>query len=338
MHEALFWKKEKREGVEGIVCDLCARKCFIPEGKTGFCAVRKNEGGKLYTLTYGKIVALHTDPIEKKPLFHFYPGSTALSYSTFGCNWRCKYCCNWDISQRYGEGEVEEVEPEKVVEAAERNGCEIISHTYTEPTIFFEFALDVARISNEKGMKNTFVTNGYMEEEPLRKISKYLDAVTVDFKASGNEEFLRKYASVPSVTPIFNFIEKAKKLGIHVEVTDLIVPGIGDDLESFKKLVEWLVKLDDEIPFHVLRFFPNFEMMDIPPTPISTIQKFVKIAKEMGLRYVYGGNVADPKLESTFCPKCGEMLIERYGFFVRKKIEKPFCPKCKEKINIVLGE
>ena len=326
----MFWEKSEK----GIVCGLCARKCIIPEEERGFCGIRVNKEGKLYTLSYGKVVATNVDPIEKKPLFHFHPGALAYSYSTFGCNWRCKFCCNYDISQYHLR--VEERKPEEIVEGAEREGCKIISHTYTEPTIFYEFALDVAKMAKKRGMKNTFVTNGYMEEEPLKAISKYLDAVTVDFKASGSEKFLRKYCSVPSAEPVFRFIERALELGIHVEVTDLIVPEIGDDVESFKKLVKWLVELNDEVPFHVLRFFPNFKMLDVPPTPIEEVEEFVKKAKKLGLKYVYVGNVVGSEFENTYCPKCGELLIERRGFFVIQKIDEPFCPKCGEEINIIL--
>ncbi len=222
----MFWHKEKK----GIRCELCARRCFIQEGYRGFCMVRKNEKGKLISLNYGRVVALNVDPVEKKPLYHFHPGSYALSYACAGCNWACAYCCNWEISHvKNPEDFGEKYEPEKIVEIAKENEIGIISHTYTEPTIFYEFAFEVAKIAHKNGIKNTFVTNGYITEKPLRKISRFLDAATVDFKASGDEKFMRQYASVPSVKPIFDTLKLMKELDIHIEITDLIVPRIGDD-------------------------------------------------------------------------------------------------------------
>jgi pyruvate formate lyase activating enzyme len=333
--KALFWHKEKKGKMVGIKCDLCARKCFIVEGKKGFCRVRKNEGNQLFSLNYGKIVAMNIDPIEKKPLYHFYPGSFALSYACAGCNWACLYCCNWEISR------VDELvnlgtpyNANQIVNMAEKENLKIISHTYTEPTVFFEFAYEVAKLAHKKGMKNTFVTNGYITEKPLKKISKFLDAATIDFKASGDEDFLKKYASVPTPEPIFKTLELMKKLGIHVEITNLIVPKIGDKKDKFKELVNWVLdKLGPNTPLHIIRFFPNYKMANLSPTPISKLEEFALEAKKLGLNYVYVGNVPGHKWENTYCPNCGELLIERFGFEVKLNLLEPKCPNCGYKLE-----
>ncbi len=332
---AMFWK---REG-EGIRCTLCARNCFILPGKRGFCMVRENRSNKLYSLNYGRVVGLNVDPIEKKPLFHFFPGSIALSYACRGCNWRCQFCCNWLISHD-GLPEIfgDEYEPEEIVKIAEENNCKIISHTYTEPTIYYEFAYEVAKLAHKKGMLNTFVTNGYMNLNPLKKIAKFLDAATVDFKASDDPEFLIKYSSVPSNEPVFEFLKGLKKHKIHIEITNLIVPKIGENLKQFRKLVEWIIEnLGAETPFHILRFHPDYKLIDVPVTPLETLEKFIEEAKKLGLKYVYIGNVPGHEYENTYCPNCGEILIERTGFWVNKvNLDKDRCRKCGEKIHIVV--
>jgi pyruvate formate lyase activating enzyme len=333
--EALFWYKEKFGKDWGIRCELCARKCFITKGNRGFCNVRKNIENKLFSLNYGKVVAINIDPIEKKPLYHFYPGSYALSYACAGCNWACEYCCNFDISHvKSPESLGTNFKPEEIVEMAERENVEIISHTYTEPTIFFEFAYEVAKLAHKKGMKNTFVTNGYITEKPLRKISRFLDAATVDFKASGDEKFLREYASVPSIKPVFQTLKLMKKLKIHVEITNLIVPKIGDRKDKFKELVDWILNnLGPEVPLHIIRFFPNYKMTDFNPTSISTLEEFFEEAKRIGLKYVYIGNVPGHKWENTYCPNCKFLLVERFGFQVKSKLIEDKCPNCGQKLE-----
>ena len=333
--KAFFWHREKCGKNFGIRCDLCARKCFITEGNRGFCNARKNIGNKLFSLNYGKVVAINIDPIEKKPLYHFYPASFALSYACAGCNWACEYCCNFDISHvKSPESLGTSFEPEQVVEMAEKENVEIISHTYTEPTVFFEFAYEVAKLAHKKGMKNTFVTNGYITEKPLRKISKFLDAATVDFKASGDEEFLRKYALVPSIKPVFQTLKLMKELKIHIEITNLIVPKIGEDKDKFKKLVDWILNnLGSEVPLHVIRFFPNYKMSDFDSTQISTLEEFVEDAKEMGLKYVYIGNVLGHKYENTYCPNCKSLLIERFGFQIKSELVEDKSPTCGQKLE-----
>jgi pyruvate formate lyase activating enzyme len=334
-HEAAFWHKEKKGNKIGVRCELCARKCFVTEGNRGFCMVRKNEGNKLFSLNFGKVVATNVDPIEKKPLYHFHPGSFAFSYACAGCNWSCFYCCNWEISHvESPENWGTNYEPEEIVDMAEKENVEIISHTYTEPTVFFEFAFEVAKLAHKNGMKNTFVTNGYITEEPLKKISRFLDAATVDFKASGDGEFLRKYTSVPSPEPIFRTLELMKKLEIHVEITNLIVPKIGDRKDKFKELVNWILNnLGPNTPLHIIRFFPSYKMMNFDSTPISTLEEFAEEAKKMGLNYVYVGNVPSHEWENTYCPNCGKLLVERFGFRAKSNLSESKCPSCGQKLE-----
>ena len=332
-HEAMFWKEENGK----VRCELCARRCLIDKGKVGICGVRMNEKGKLYSLNYGKIVALNFDPIEKKPLYHFYPGSIALSYSCPGCNWKCVYCCNWEISQVEGEVRGRETEPEELVKMAVENEVKIISHTYTEPTVFFEFALDVARLAKKEGLMNTFVTNGYIEEKPLKKIARFLDAVTVDVKASGDEKFLAKYASVPSMEPVKKTLVNMVKLGIHLEITDLVVPDLGDDQRVFTDFITWVKEnLGKDIPIHLIRFFPSYKMLNVKETPVKTLEKLASVAKEIGMEYVYIGNVFGHELENTYCPNCGSLVVKREGFFVESMAKEGRCPKCGLKIKGVM--
>ena len=338
MKEALLWHKENGK----IRCDLCGRRCLIPEGKTGVCLVRKNIKGKLYSLNYGKLVSMNVDPVEKKPLFHFYPGSYALSIASAGCNFMCKFCCNYEISQVFRDKSLEEVVgveylPQDIVDLAIAQDCKSISYTYTEPTVFFEFALDTAKLAHKKRIKNTFVTNGYMTPEAVRMIAPYLDAATVDFKGSGDPKCYRDFSSVPDVKPIYDSLLEMKKQKIHIEITNLIIPKYGDDLEQFRKLVRWVRdNLGKDIPFHILRFFPTYKVLDLPETPLKILEKAYEIAKKEGLEFVYLGNVPGEK-ENTYCPKCGELLIERFGLSATSiNLKGDRCPKCGTKIPIVI--
>jgi pyruvate formate lyase activating enzyme len=333
----MLWQKERN----GVRCELCARRCFIPKGGKGFCLVRVNKDNKLYTLNYGKLIAVNVDPIEKKPLFHFYPGSSALSIASAGCNFRCQFCCNAPISQalvleKSEKVPGEEYSPEDIVELAEKNNCKVISYTYTEPTIFYEFAFRVAKLAHRSNIFNTFVTNGYITPEALKKF-KYLDAATVDFKASGDPEFYKKFMSVPSVEPIYEALKQMRKQRIHIEITNLIVPQIGDNIELCRKLAEWVnYELGPHVPFHVLQFHPDYKLLDLPFTPVSTLEKCIEEVRKAGLRYVYIGNVPGHPDENTYCYNCREPLILREGFFVRKiNLVKDRCPKCGFKIDIV---
>mgnify|MGYP001104136801 CR=1 FL=1 len=330
MREAMFYEKLKNKRVG---CRLCAFNCMIPEGKIGVCRVRKNVDGTLYSINYDKVSAANPDSIEKKPLYHFAPGSYAFSIATPGCNWRCKYCQNWDLSQ--GEIEGKSIPPEEIVRRAKDTGCQGISYTYSEPTIFYELTYDTAKIAHKEGLYNTYVTNGYMNLEPIKQISTYIDAVTVDFKGSGDKEFLRNFSSVPSPEPIYRGLKEWKKQGVHVEITDLIVPNIGDSIEKTRDLVKWIKEnLGDETPIHFIRFFPNYLVLDIPETPLETLEEAYRIAKREGMKYVYIGNVLDEK-NNTYCPKCGKLLIKRLGMkTLEYKIKDSKCPYCKERINI----
>ncbi|WP_168371277.1 AmmeMemoRadiSam system radical SAM enzyme [Pyrodictium occultum] len=322
-----------------VRCDLCARRCIIAPGKYGVCGVRKNVGGRLYTLVYGLLTAMNIDPIEKKPMFHFEPGSQVLSISTVGCNFYCQFCQNWEISQSrlerglYGRY----VEPEKVVEKALEYGADGIAYTYNEPIIFFEYMRDVAKIAKKHGLFNMMVTNGYATPEAIRALAPYMDAATVDFKGGGNPEFYRRFMAVPDPSPIYTALLEMKKAGWFIEVTNLVVPKYGDRVEDIRRLARWIVEnLGPETPFHLLRFHPDFRMRDVPPTPVETLERLANAAKEEGLQYVYIGNVWGHPLESTYCPRCGYKVIERRGFAILawRLTRDNRCPKCGYRINI----
>ncbi len=319
-----------------VRCYLCARRCLIPDGGYGFCGVRKNQTGKLYSLNYAKACAAHVDPIGKKPLSHFHPGSLVMSIATVGCNFRCQFCDNWSISQ---EKDItgRDFPPEAVVKAASEYGCLGISYTYTEPTIFFEYAYDTAVLAHERGLFNTFVTNGYMTTDAVKTIAPYLDAATVDFKGGGDPEFYRTFSSVPAVEPIYEAMKEMKKHNIHVEVTNLVIPKIGDSPERIRQLATWIREnLGEDTPFHLLRFHPNYKMNGTPSTQLKTLEEAYEAARASGLNYVYLGNVAGHRHENTYCPQCQELLIRRFGFDIAKWniTENMQCPKCGKHIAI----
>ena len=334
--EAMLYEKlpEKR-----VRCDLCGRRCSIPEGSVGFCRVRRNLGGKLISLVYGKACSAIVDPIEKKPLAHFHPGSLVLSIATVGCDFRCRFCDNWAISQ---EKDItgQDLPSEKVVALAEEYDCQGISYTYTEPTIFFEYAYDTAKLAHQHGLFNTFVTNGYMTREAVETIAPYLDAATVDFKGGGDPKFYREVCLVPSVEPTYESLRKMREKNIHVEVTNLVVSKYGESMDSIRKLAAWIRdNLGKDVPLHLLRFHPDYQLTDVPSTPIKTIEEACETAKKEGLNYVYAGNVPGHRCENTFCPKCGELVVERTGFDINRwrLKERNTCPKCGEKIAIEGG-
>jgi len=319
-----------------VRCNLCARLCTIPDGKAGFCLVRKNEGGKLYSLAYGKACSVAVDPITKKPLAHFFPGALVLSIATGGCNFRCEFCDNWMISQEKGAAG-QEFPPEEVVRATRDNGCHGISYTYTEPTIFFEYAYDTATLAKKVGFFNTFVTNGYMTTEAVKTIAPVLDAATVDFKGGADPEFYKKFSAVPSVEPIFESLKEMRRNDIHVEITNLVVPKMGDSLERIRELAVWIRdKMSKDTPFHLLRFHPDYKLTEIPSTPIATLEKACDIAREVGLNYVYIGNAPGHRYENTYCPNCYELVVKRFSFeIVRWNLTKDMrCPKCGNTIAI----
>ena len=317
-----------------VRCYLCSHRCVIGEGKRGICGVRENRGGKLYTLVYGKAIAYHVDPIEKKPLYHFLPGTKSYSIATVGCNFRCLHCQNWEISQAPREkGEIPglDLPPEEVVRQAEQYGCASISYTYTEPTIFAEYAVDCAKLAQEKGIKNVFVTNGYITPEALREVAPYIDAANIDLKGF-TEEFYREVCGA-KLKPVLESIRLYKKLGVWIEVTTLIIPGYNDDEEQLRGIARFIRSVGEEVPWHVTRFHPDYRLMDAQPTPLETLRRAREIGKEEGLLYIYIGNVLGEG-ENTYCYSCGELLIERYGFDILKyRVEKGRCPSCGAEIH-----
>jgi len=333
MKEALFYHKL---GDNKVKCDLCPHFCSISEHNRGICGVRENQAGTLYSLVYGKIVAASIDPIEKKPLFHFLPGSRSYSISTVGCNFRCDFCQNYGISQSPRERQLiegEEVTPEAIVASAVNNQCASISYTYTEPTIYFEFAYDTARLVKEKGLKNIFVTNGFIAEPPLRMIAPYLDAANVDLK-SFRDEYYHKICG-GKLEPVLAALKLYKKLKIWIEVTTLIIPGLNDSKQELKDIADFIKKeLGAEVPWHVSAFYPTYKMTDRPPTPPETLLKAREIGLKAGLKYVYGGNLNIPGSEDTICPKCKKDLIVRSGFeVIRNQIKEGKCSHCGERID-----
>jgi pyruvate formate lyase activating enzyme len=300
-----------------VQCTACARRCQIGEGQIGLCGVRGVVAGRLYLLNYGRIIAGHVDPIEKKPVVHYRPGSKIFSIATTGCSWLCRFCQNSEISQRR-KVEGVEASPERVVQLAEENECEGIAYTYNEPSIFMEYARDVGRIARRKGIFNIFVSNGYDTPESVGAMSEFLDCLTVDFKGSGETGFLRSVVRVPNAEPIFQtLLDVKQRTKIHIEITDLIVPGIGEDLESARRLSRWVLdNLGPDTPIHFLRFHPDYDMMDLPATPVKTLEKHYEVAKKQGLRYVYIGNVPGHPAENTYCPGCNALLVERTGYYI----------------------
>jgi pyruvate formate lyase activating enzyme len=327
LKEALLYEKLEENRV---LCHLCSHRCRIGDGKFGVCDVRENRGGILYTHTYGNLVAQNVDPIEKKPLYHFLPGSTSYSIATAGCNFRCDFCQNWQISQ-VTEAErlsvrAREVKPEDVVRQAKATGSSSISYTYTEPTIFFEFAYDCAKIAKKEGLYNVLVTNGYMTEEMLRMFHPCLDAANVDLK-SFMDDFYKKICKA-RLQPVLDSIRTMKKMGIWIEVTTLVVPGQNDSEEELKDIAAYIASVDVSIPWHISRFHPQYKMDHVEPTPMKTLNRAYDIGGEAGLRYVYLGNVLGNK-NHTYCYKCRTLLIERGGFSVQAyHVSGGRCPKC----------
>jgi len=326
MKEAMFYQKLNDTTVK---CNLCSHRCRIVESKRGICGVRENRNGILYTLVYGKAVSRAIDPIEKKPLFHFLPGSSAYSVATVGCNFRCKNCQNWETSQSPKlQGTIigEDVSPEEILEAAKRMNCKSIAYTYTEPVIFMEYAYDTAKLAVKNGINNVFVTNGYITKEALKEIAPYLHAANIDLK-SFSDEFYRKNCGA-RLEPVLETIKLHKKLGIWIEITTLIIPKLNDSEENLRKIAEFIKNVGNEIPWHISAFYPAYQLIDLPPTPIETLRKGREIGRKVGLKYVYLGNIAGEG-ENTYCFNCGKILIERYGHQVKKnEIKDSHCPNC----------
>jgi pyruvate formate lyase activating enzyme len=313
-----------------VHCLTCERRCLLADGQIGWCRTRQNQGGALYTLVYGHTISQNVDPVEKKPLQHFYPGSTAYSIATPGCNFRCQWCQNASISQMVRERHSivgSPASPEQIVAAARRAGCRSIAYTYTEPTIFFEYSYDIARLAHEAGIANVYVTNGYMTEEMLETFAPYLDAANVDLKAFRDETY-RKYTGA-RLQPVLDSLKAMKQLGVWVEATTLVVPTINDSAEEIRDAARFVAQeLGVETPWHISRFHPTYKMTNVPPTPVSTLRRAQEIGLEEGLRYVYVGNV--PGEANTLCHECGHMLIRRSGYWILENNIRPNggCPAC----------
>lgn len=328
--EAVLYEKLKGNKAR---CNVCQRRCVIPEGKTGWCMTRVNEKGTLYTLIYGEVSSISINPIEKKPAFHFYPGSMWLSLGTLGCNFRCPGCQNWDIAH-WKEKEVRGTEflsPEKATDLAE--GCLGISWTFNEPTIWLEYTIDSARLAKERGLYTNYVTNGFITEEAFDMLAPHLDVWRVDIKGFSDKTYFRT-GHIKGFRGILDITKRAKDYGTHVECVTNVTPGFNDSEEELRSIASWIKNaLGPETPWHVTRFYPHLELSSLEPTPIQTLERAWAIGREEGLWYVYLGNVPEHRLENTYCHSCGELLIERYVFdVIENKIKKGRCPKCEESI------
>ncbi len=333
--EAILYEKLPNKKIR---CTACARYCEMADGQIGLCGVRGNENGKLDLFVYGKVIAGHIDPIEKKPVTHYNPGSKVFSIATTGCNWLCKYCQNYDISQRR-KVEGSDMTPEQVVKMALDNGADGIAYTYNEPSIFIEFARDCGVVAHQKNLYNVFVSNGYDTPESVKMMGEFLDSITVDFKGNAEPNFTRKFIGIPDPQPIFDTLSEIHdKTKIHVEITDLIVPQVGDSLEHAEKLCKFVYdQFGPEMPIHFLRFHPDYKMMEFDSTPVKTLEKHHEIAKKVGLKYAYVGNVPGHTLEHTYCPECNNIVIKRYGFDIEgwNLDERNKCRFCGNQIPIV---
>jgi len=319
-------------GDKKVRCNLCNWRCLIDQGKTGRCAVRKNIDGLLYSLNYTHVCAANVDPIEKKPLFHFQPGSRSFSVACVGCNFQCVFCQNWQISQTAFEGDQigsNTITPEQIVRAAVNSGCKSIAYTYTEPTVFMELCDDCGKLAKEKGLANVFVSNGFMTHEAIDLASQWLDSINVDLK-SFSDDFYKRLCKA-RLGPVLDTITYiGKHTNIWLEITTLLVPGENDSDDELKKLTDFIVSnLGPDVPWHISRFHPNYKYLDSAPTPLASLERAQAIGEAAGLHYVYLGNVPGSKSESTFCYNCSSLLIERFGYrILANRIKNSRCPDC----------
>jgi pyruvate formate lyase activating enzyme len=337
MKESYLYKKLKNNIVQ---CQTCAHYCTLAPGQRGKCGVRENIDGKLYALNYGKAIAINIDPIEKKPFYHFLPGSYSLSIATVGCNFYCLNCQNWEISQTFkGVEEIpgEYIPPERIVEMAIENKVPSISYTYTEPTIFLEYALDIMKLAKKAGLKNNFISNGFMSEESAKLVIPYLDANNIDIKGF-TEDFYQKICG-GRLKPVLDTAKLMKKAGVWVEITTLVIPTLNDDEKTFEGIAKWIFEnLGAETPWHVSQFCGgiSWKLQNISDTSVETLEKAIEIGKKVGLKYVYIGNIPGHEAENTYCPKCGTLAINRVNYFIHRYDENGKCPKCGEDLNLVL--
>lgn len=330
MKAALLYKK-----IDGnrIQCQLCPHRCTLIEEQLGVCRVRKNIAGELFSLNYDRVTTTHLDPIEKKPLYHFLPGSSSFSLATMGCNFSCKFCQNHFLSVVVEEDAIcgDPITPGQLVEAAQKSGSASISYTYSEPTIYFELMLDTARLAKEAGLKNVMITNGYMTPEALEMIAPYLDAANVDIK-SFSEDFYLKYCG-GRLVPILETVKAMKKKGIWVEITTLLIPEVNTDKKEIHDLASFIAGVDVDIPWHISRFFPQHRLLDIPITPTEAIYRALQTGKKLGIKYLYGGNIASDDWSNTGCPGCGALLIQRSGYQTSLlHLQKGKCDRCGQPI------
>lgn len=332
MKEAMFFEKRENSTVR---CFLCRHYCIIGDGKKGICRVRENHGGTLYSLVYKKLISENVDPIEKKPLYHFYPGTTSFSIATVGCNFRCLNCQNYEISQLprdHNQIVGKEIDPEKIVENTLNHRCKSIAYTYTEPTIFFEYAYETAKIAVEKSIKNVFVTNGYITREALTTIKPYLHAANIDLKSFSQETY-KKLCSA-RLDHVLDCIRSYKEMGIWLEITTLIIPEINDSESELRQIAKFIAEIGPETPWHVSRFYPGYRLIEKPPTPIEILRMARHIGLEAGLRYVYEGNVPGEGGENTYCYTCNKVLVKRYGYqIIENNITNSRCPECNTVID-----
>jgi pyruvate formate lyase activating enzyme len=329
MKQALFYKKLKEKIVQ---CQLCPHYCTLKDGETGKCNVRQNKKGKLYTLVYNKPCSLTTDPIEKKPLYHFLPGEKALSVATVGCNLRCQHCQNCEISQARPEQIYnQDITPEQIVQEAKKRDARIIAYTYTEPTIFVEYVLEIAKLAKKQGIKNVIVSNGFINPPPLKELCKYIDAANIDLK-SINRDFYREICGA-RLTPVLESLKILKQEGVWLEITNLIIPGLNDSEKDIEKLVEWIARnLGEKTPLHFTAFYPTHQLSHLPPTNLNSLKKAREIALNSGMKYVYTGNIREDS--NTLCPKCSKILIKRTLFSITENnINESKCKYCNGKID-----
>ncbi|MDD3620834.1 MAG: AmmeMemoRadiSam system radical SAM enzyme [Methanofollis sp.] len=333
MYEAHQYARTEGDTVK---CSLCAHRCTIAEGKHGICGVRINQGGTLYAANFGRVAAEAVDPIEKKPLFHFLPGTLSYSLGGVGCNFRCRHCQNWEISQASLDAmPLIEISPEQGVERARASGAASISWTYNEPTIWHEYALEMGARARAQGLGTVYVTNGYATEEALDELAPMLNAFRVDLKAF-SDDFYRKVCRA-RLQPVLDATLAAHERGMHIETVTLVIPGLNDSLEEIRALITWVIEnLGPDTPMHFTRFHPDYQMTDVNPTPLPLLEKIYALARDLGVRYPYLGNVPAGPYENTYCPSCGALLIERSGFMSRVVgLSEDRCTKCGERIAVV---
>jgi pyruvate formate lyase activating enzyme len=324
-----YWHRKQ----EGIICTLCPHTCFLKNGETGICRTRKNIDNKLFSIVYGYPCSLQIDPVEKKPLYHFYPGSKTLSLSTIGCNLRCLNCQNHHISQAdFRSSDHHYASPEHLTERALLSNCQSLSYTYTDPIVYYEYTRDMAILSHEKGLKNIIVSAGYINKKPLRDWCRYIDAANIDLK--NFDDLIYQRLNGIRLKPVLQSLEILNEEGVWLEITNLIIPGFTDDLKMIKKMCLWLARNGfTDTPIHFSRFFPTYQLNQLSPTPINTMLTACQIALNSGLKYVYMGNVSNHKAESTYCPNCGTLLIERKGYLTLiKGLKESHCIFCDTKI------